>query len=165
MRLRILIFAVVFFWLAAIPLILPADLAPNITGKVNGPSRQEGNYTIAAPISIEQLIRSAVSDNSWMFCSDRHCLNEVLSRYYTGPLLESLSAECLQFNELHTDWYSLATVSKLTVVSSNPPRSYATAGVIYMDIITGRAYQGQGAFVLLLTPAGWRIELASYNWQ
>lgn len=165
MRLKVLVFTAVFFWLAAIPLVLPADLAPKNIGVITGHSGQEGSCNLADPISIRQVIESAVTDNSWLYCTDRRCLYDMLARYYTGPLLERLTDECLQFNQLHTDWYSVATVSRLTIIGAEPPRSYAMADIIYVDIITGRAYQGQGEFELLLTRDGWRIELVTYNWQ
>lgn len=170
MWIRVLIFTMIIYWLGAIPMWQGEEhnlTYPNTTSLTRSIEEGigSGGSKVYDLINISHLIKAAVYDTTWMFCADEQSLQEVLSRYYTGPLLGNLTEECRQFIELKTDWYGLTMASNVTVVSITPPRSCAVAELKYVDVNTGNVYQGRGTYVLLKTPGGWKIEQASYTWH
>lgn len=170
MWIRVLIFTLIIYWLGAIPIWQGEEHSltyPN-TAVYTGPVKEgigSDGSRVYALISISNLIKAAVYDTTWMFCTDKPGLQEVLSHYYTGPLLGHLTDECRQFIELKTDWYGITIASNITVVSITTPRSCAVAELKYIDVNTGNVYQGRGTYVLLKTHGGWKIEQALYTWH
>lgn len=112
---------------------------------------------------ILSVVRGGVEDNSWWRAKNRQELEEILSRYYTEPLLHNVSGECWKFIRRPTDWYDKAYLKEARLFLFEGS-VFVEAELELADLNSGRTEKGEAEYLLKKTKNGWRIYSASYHW-
>ena len=155
-KIRLAVMAVVIFVLISV------GISVEGTEEING---AEASSLVLSKTQIEAIIRGAVEDQTWMYSRSRGEVDAVLSKYFTGNLLNDLTLRCWEFIDEPTDSYSIARLEDLQVVYNDEKRAVAEAVISIEDVDTGHNEVGKGLFTLLKTPDGWRISYACYSWN
>lgn len=115
-------------------------------------------YSSSGAKEINRIIKGAVEDISWIRAPDRQKLHKIFNQYFTGQLLEDLTEQTWRFKCLNTDWYTTTQLEKITIKSIDENRSIVLAYIKETNLINGTTSKATGKFILIKTPAGWRIK-------
>lgn len=130
-------------------------LSKNLQGK--------GNEAVLKEI-LSEIIKGGVEDNSWWYSKSKEEVRKILSRYYTGSLLDELSSGAWEFIREPTDWYWQVSLVRMEVLWQTGKRAGVGAVLEGTDLVTGENEEGKAEYILEKTKQGWRISSAEYHW-
>lgn len=107
--------------------------------------------------TIVSLVCEAVEDTTWLYATSRVELERILERYYTGPLLQEITAQAWDFVRIPNSWDLVIKAGECRMVLISADAAEVCIEVIETDEITGVSYYTQLEYFLINTDAGWRI--------
>ncbi len=113
---------------------------------------------------LAEVINEGISDNNWWHANSLEEVRTILSRYYTGDLLDQLSQDCWEFIRQPTDWYCRDSLTDIKIIRQDKSRAEVIAPLKDYDLLTGECRAGEAKYILIKTEQGWRICSARYNW-
>lgn len=130
----------------------------------------KGNKSQAAALKTPEqeiwtVVHGAVMDQSWWRAGNEAEVKSILSRYYSGPLLQELSRNVWDFISRPTDWYWKPGITGGRVHLLNNEQARVEAELIDQDVRTGEIRHGKATYELKKGGNGWRITSAGYHWE
>lgn len=119
---------------------------------------------VTGQAEILPVIKGAVEDDTWLLADDKNEVNRILSKYYSGSLLDKLTEDVWSFIKEPTDWYSKASVKTANIEYYDERRAVVQALIDVEDVLTEGRQQGSAVFTLEKDNTGWRVIYASYRW-
>ncbi len=113
---------------------------------------------------LTEVIQGGISDNNWWHADSLDEVRIILSRYYTGILLDQLSQDCWVFIQQPTDWYCQDSLTDIEIIRQDKSQAEVIALLKDYNLLTGESRAGEAKYVLIKTEQGWRICSARYNW-
>jgi len=126
-------------------------------------SQAEKLATLASP-KMENTVRGAVEDLGWMTAESKQEVYSLLRRYFGGNLLDDLTEKCWDFIKEPTDWYSVAKLTDLKVLSNDGKRAVVEALIRIEDVDTGYTETGKGLFTMKAVGEEWIINYMDIHW-
>jgi len=114
--------------------------------------------------NILAVIKGGVEDNSWWEAKSEANVKSVLSRYYTGNLLDTLTEQAWNFVSKPTDWYWETRVVKIKTTTKSKDTALVDADLEILDLITKQKEKGKAQYNIKKTGGGWRIVNVLYSW-
>lgn len=108
----------------------------------------------AVPPQVENLIKSALEDSSWLSLSTEEELRTYCQSIYAAEMLDSMVASFLNFAANNSDWHSPVKVRSTTIVKANSTKMQLQVEVDYLDISfppdnpPGYHVSGRGTFLV-----------------
>lgn len=114
--------------------------------------------------NIFAVIKGGVEDDSWWEAKSVTDVKSVLSKYYTGELLEELCGKVWNFVSMPTDWYWQTRVVEIKIVIKTKDMALLDADLEILDVTTNQKEKGGAQYIIKKTGEGWRIVNSSYSW-
>ncbi len=127
--------------------------------------RGPADKTSALKNALTEVIKGGIGDNSWWYAKSLSEVKTILSRYYTGPLLDQLSHDCWVFIQQPTDWYCQDSLTGIKIIHQDKSRAEVVALLKDYDLLTGESRAGEAKYIFIKTKQGWRICSAQYIWS
>ncbi|KUK53922.1 MAG: hypothetical protein XD78_0752 [Desulfotomaculum sp. 46_296] len=127
-----------------------------------GRGPEEKTSTLKNDLTV--VIKGGIGDNSWWYANSPSEVRTILSRYYTGPLLDQLSQDCWIFVQQPTDWYCQDSLSDIEIIRQNKSQAEVIALLKDYNLLTGKSRAGEAKYIFTKTEQGWRICSARYSW-
>lgn len=136
-------------------LIFMMGIYSDISGKTNEPFLNDIFW---------KTIKGGVEDTSWWNAKSKDEVELILSRYYTGSLLNEVVKSSWDFIRKPTDWYWQVSLDSIEIKWQYDNLAGVSAILEDNNLITGDSEKGDAQFVLEKTKEGWRILSSSYYW-
>jgi len=136
------------------------NLADPRNQKPGGPGVEQGESYARDFSEAAAVLKGAVEDTTWLFSTNPTDLQQTLSKYFTGPLLEQLIKNTEAFTQKATDW-SYQTVLEEYAIDIEGEQARAVALVREDDPISKESHFTELHFQMLRTGQGWRITALS----
>ncbi|WP_066635626.1 hypothetical protein [Desulfolucanica intricata] len=116
-------------------------------------------------ILIKETVNNAVNDNRWFNASSQEEVKSILDDYYTGPLLDVLTADTWKFVQQCTDWPYQVSVEEVKITYLTNDSAVVNASLKDKDLYTGNEIHGLAVYNLIKTENNWRIISDKYKWE
>lgn len=121
------------------------------------------NYTAA--VGPGETVKKALGDNSWLYAKSKDQVEQILSVYYCGEYLQSLTEDVWNYIKNPTDMYATVRVVDIDIIYIDSERTVLKSVLCIEDANTGATEHGSAVFNLARFGAVWKITYASYSWQ
>ncbi len=125
-----------------------------ITG---GFSEPVGYTTKEKEAEVISVVKNAVEDTRWIHVSSHEEMNQVLSDYYTGPLLEKLCESAWNFVTTPTDWEYTTKAENSIIIHISENQTVIRLDIVENDMVSGIDFKSRMEYSLVKTGNGWRI--------
>lgn len=132
---------------------------------IEGNGKHKDEYNQREKYDVEEIIRGAVEDQSWMYSQCRQDVQLSLGKYFDGVILNDLTERSWQLIAQPTDWYSLTRLKEVNIIYDDGGRAIVEALISIEDLDSGNNEIGKGLFTMLKRQDGWRINYTSFSWN
>lgn len=88
----------------------------------------------SVPLEVEQLIRKAFEDHSWLYLNTERDIRSYCEAIYCGDLLDEVTGNINDFISCSSDWHSVVLVQDMDVVEEKAKEMQVLVWISYFDL-------------------------------